>query len=201
MSQRFREDFRWKCEKSKQNIAMNEEFGKNSVRNAQKDPKVVMDLSILKFGAWNNLQSTNHNFLEEFIDDNEPLLLSGISSRGCAREGQISTWRNWCHFVKVFVMVQCHMRQHFADRYWLRKHPGGHASWREPTMRKFTKELTTYFVRGPVCRWRNSRMRSESSECVLRELLWRASEGSLGEALDESLRCRPRCRTRILQNW
>ena len=66
----------------------------------------------------------------------------------------------------LHVMMQCYMRQHFADRYWLHEHPGGHASWREPTMRKFTKESTTYFVKGPVCRWNVQKMRSESSETV-----------------------------------
>ena len=63
-------------------------------------------------------------------------------------------------------MMQCYMRQHFADRYWLHEHPGGHASWREPAMRKFTKESTTYFVNGPVCRCNFQKMRSESSEYV-----------------------------------
>ena len=68
-------------------------------------------------------------------------------------------------------MMQCYMRQHFADRYWLdlywlHEHPGGHASWREPTMRKFTEESTTYFVKGPVCKWNVQKMRSESSEYV-----------------------------------
>ena len=58
------------------------------------------------------------------------------------------------------------MRQHFADRYWLHEHPGGHASWREPTMRKLTKESTTDFVKGFVCRWNIQKMRSESSEFV-----------------------------------
>ena len=33
-------------------------------------------------------------------------------------------------------------------------------------MRKFTKELTNYFVKGLVCRWNVQRMRSESSEYV-----------------------------------
>ena len=33
-------------------------------------------------------------------------------------------------------------------------------------MRKFTKESTTYLVKGPVCRWNVQRMRSESSEYV-----------------------------------
>ena len=61
----------------------------------------------------------------------------------------------------LHVMMQCYMRQHFADRYWLHEHPGGRSSWREPTMRKFTKESTTYFVKGLVCRWNVQRMRSE----------------------------------------
>ena len=64
--------------------------------------------------------------------------------------------------------MQCNMRQHFADRYWLHEHPGGRASWREPTMRKFTKESTTYFVKGLVCKWNVQKMRSESSEDVRR---------------------------------
>ena len=66
----------------------------------------------------------------------------------------------------LHVTVQCCMRQHFADRYWLHEHPGGHASWREPTMRKFTKESTTYFVKGPVCRCNVQKKRSESSVYV-----------------------------------
>ena len=66
----------------------------------------------------------------------------------------------------LHVMMQCYTRQHFADRYWLHAHPGGHASWREPTMRKFTKVSTTYFVRGFVCRWTVHKVRSESIESV-----------------------------------
>ena len=31
-------------------------------------------------------------------------------------------------------------------------------------MRNFTKESTTYFVKGPVCRWNVQRMQSETSE-------------------------------------
>ena len=33
-------------------------------------------------------------------------------------------------------------------------------------MRKFTKESTTYFVKGSVCRWNIQKVRSESSEYV-----------------------------------
>ena len=60
---------------------MNEEFVKNSARNAQIDPKVVMDLSIFKIGGWNSLQPSNQKLLEEFIDENEPWLLIGIPNR------------------------------------------------------------------------------------------------------------------------
>ena len=69
-------------------------------------------------------------------------------------------------------------------------------------MRKCTKESTTYFVKGLLCRWNVQKMRSESSEYVrkttgfftnswrikvaLRSYFKRACEGSLGEKLDES---------------
>ena len=66
----------------------------------------------------------------------------------------------------LHVMMQCNMRQHVADRCRLHEHPRGHASWREPTMRKFTKESNNYFVKRPVCRWNVQKMRSESSEYV-----------------------------------
>ena len=66
----------------------------------------------------------------------------------------------------LHVMIQYYMRKHCADRYWLHEHPGGHALWRDLTMRKFTKESTTYFVKGPVCIWTIQKMRSESSEYV-----------------------------------
>ena len=66
----------------------------------------------------------------------------------------------------LHVMMQCYMRLQIADRDWLREHPVGHASWREPTKRKFKKESTTYFVRGLVCRWNVQKVQSESSEDV-----------------------------------
>ena len=65
----------------------------------------------------------------------------------------------------LHVMMQCNMRQHFAaDRCWLHEHSGGHPSWREPTMTRFTKEPTTYFVRGLVSRWNIPKMQSDSSD-------------------------------------
>ena len=59
-----------------QNGVMNEKIVKNFVMNAKIDPKAVMDLSILKIGGLNSLQPSNQQFLEEFIDENEPWLLS-----------------------------------------------------------------------------------------------------------------------------
>ena len=44
-------------------------------------PKVVIDLSLFKFGGWNSLQPINQNLLEEFLDLNEPWLLIGISKQ------------------------------------------------------------------------------------------------------------------------
>ena len=114
--------------------------------------------------------------LEEFIDENEAWLLIGTPSRdpflvtqylerhSASSDQQMKKLmplREGLHVIK-----HCHMRQHFSDRYLLHEHPGGHDSWREPTMRKFSKESTAYFGKGPVCRWNVQKMRSESSECV-----------------------------------
>ena len=118
----------------------------------------------------------NQKLLEESIDGNEPWLLIRIPSRDpffVAQYLEPHSVSSYQHMKKsmslcegLHVVMQFYMRQHFADRYWLHPHPGGHASWREPTMRKFTKESTTYFVKGLVCRWNVQKMRSESSEYV-----------------------------------
>ena len=50
----------------------------------------------------------------------------------------------------LHVMMQCYMRQHFADRYWLHEHPGGHASWRELTMREIHKRII-HLLREKTC--------------------------------------------------
>ena len=129
---------------------MNEELVENGVMNAKIDLKVVTDLSIFKIGGWNSLEITNQKLLEEVFVKNEPWLLIGIPNRDpmfvtqyLERHTVISdqqmkklmSLREGLH-----VMMQCYMRQHFAGRYWLHEHPGGHALWREPTMRKLTKE-------------------------------------------------------------
>ena len=172
----------WKTWKSNQKIVMNEESVQNGamdekivkkfVKDAKIDPKVVMELSILKIGGWNSLQPINQNLLEGFIDENETWLLVGIPSRdpflvtqylerhSLGSDQHMKKLMSPCE--GLHVMMQCYMRQHFADRYWLHKHPGGHASWREPTMRKFLKESTTYFVKRLVCRWNVQTVRSES---------------------------------------
>ena len=159
-----------------QNSVMNEKFVKNSLTNANIYPKVVMDLSILKIGGWSSLEPSNHKLLEEYIDENEPWLLIGIPSRDPLLVTQhlerhsASSDQEMKKLMSLpeglHVIMQCNMRRHFADRYRLHEHPGGLASWRELTMRKFTKESTTYFVRGLVCRWNMQKMQSESSEYV-----------------------------------
>ena len=138
------------------------------------------------------MRPSNQNLLEEFIDKNEPWLLIGIPSRDpflvkqyLERHSESSDQ----HMKKlmplregIHVMMQCYMRQHFADRYWLHEHPGRHSSWREPAMRKFTKESTSYFVKGLVCRWNSQKMLSESSELFGRQ---RASSLALESYFEE----------------
>ena len=123
-----------------QNGVMVEKFVKNFVMDAKIDPKVEMDLSRFKISGWNSLQPINQNLLEEFIDKNEPWLLIGISSGDSSLMIQCLEQ----HFVRVDLnekevmpvrgglheMMQCDMRQHFAERYWLHEHPGRHSSWR-----------------------------------------------------------------------
>ena len=171
----------------------------------------MTDLSIFKTGGWNSLQPSSQTLLEELIDENDPWLLIGIPSRDPFLGTQYLEPHSASsdqHMKKLMslreglhVIMQCYMRQHLADRYWLHEHPGGHASWKEPTMRKFTKESTTCRVKGPVCRWNVQKMRSESNEHVLKTMgffmncwrikrPWRASLKSMhrkfGEKLDES---------------
>ena len=131
-----------------QNGVMDGELVKNFVMDANIVLKVVMNLSIFKIG-WNSLQSINQNLLKDFIDENEPWLLLGIPSRDpflVTQHLERHSVSSDQHMKKLMslreglhVMMQCYMRQHVADRYWLHEHPRGHASWREPSMRKFTK--------------------------------------------------------------
>ena len=133
-------------------------------------------MSKIKIGGWNSLQPINQKLLEEFIDENKPWLLIGIPSKDpilltqYLERHSVSSDQHTKKLVSLreglHVMMQCYMRQRFADRYRLHEHPGGHASRRDPMMRKFTKESTTYFVKGLVCKWDVQKMRSESSEYV-----------------------------------
>ena len=107
----------WKREKSNQNIvmsealvnksAMNEEFEKNNLISANIDPNVVTDLSVFKTGGWNSLQPKTQ-YMERHSASSDQHMKKLMS----LREG-------------LHVMMQCYMRQHFADRYWLHEHPGG----------------------------------------------------------------------------
>ena len=118
----------------------------------------------------------------------------------------------------LHVMMQCFMRQHFADRYWPHGHPGGHASWREPTMRKLKKKkiqsLTSWkdlyademFRRRDQNRVNMFGRQQVSSQTVGESKKpWRAILKSMhrkfGRETGWTLRCRLRCWTRILQSW
>ena len=52
-------------------------------------------------------------------------------------------------------MMQCDMRQHFAERYWVHEYLRRRASWRESTGMKFMN-----------IEMESSMMRSESSQCM-----------------------------------
>ena len=112
-----------------QNEVMDEKLVQNNVMDTKIDLKVVMDLSIFKIGGWNSLQPINQNLVEEFIDEKEPWSFFGdtILERRSASSDQhmkkLMSLREGLH-----VMMQCYMRQHFADRSWLHEHPGGHGS-------------------------------------------------------------------------
>ena len=56
-------------------------------------------------------------------------------------------------------MMQCYMRQHFADRYM-------NIQVERTYDEEIHKRINTYFVKGLVCRWNVQKMRPESSECV-----------------------------------
>ena len=108
---------------------------KNSVMNAKTDPKVVMDLSIFKIGGWNRMQPIHQILLEEIIEENERWLMIGIPSRDpfflsqYLERHSVSSDQHMKKLMSpregLHVMMQCYMRQHFADRSWLHEHPGG----------------------------------------------------------------------------
>ena len=104
-----------------QNGGMNEKFVKNFEMNAKIDPKVVMDLSIIKVGGWNSLPPISQELVEEFIDENEPWLLIGIPSRDpffvtqYLQRHSVSSHQHMKKLVSLreglHVMMQCDMRQ------------------------------------------------------------------------------------------
>ena len=116
--------------------------------SAKIDPKVVTDLLTFKSGGWNNVQPSNSKIIGRLCDENEPWMMIGIPNRDLffvTQHLERHSASSNQHMKKLMslreglhVMMQCYMRNHFANRYWLHAHPGVHASWREPTMRKFT---------------------------------------------------------------
>ena len=65
-----------------QNVVMDGQFVKNFVVGAKIDPKVVMDLSIVKIGGWDNiLEPSNRKLSEGRVNENKPRLSIKILSR------------------------------------------------------------------------------------------------------------------------
>ena len=64
-----------------QNVVMDGQFVKNSVVGAKIDPKVVMDLSMVKIGGWNTLEPSNRILSEGSVNENKPRLSIKILSR------------------------------------------------------------------------------------------------------------------------
>ena len=122
------------------------------------------------------MQPINQKLLEESIDEPEPWLLIGIPRRDpflvpqYLKRNSVNPYQHMKKMMsfreRLHVTMQCYIRQHFADRHWLHESPGEHASRTEPTMKKFTKESTTYLLKGLVCKWNDQKMRSESSKYV-----------------------------------
>ena len=129
------------------NVVMDGKFVKNFVMDAKIDPKVVMDLSTFKIGGWNILQPRNRQLLEEFIEENEPWLLIIVPSKDSffvIRYLERHLESSIQHVKELMPLreglherMQCDMRQHFAERYWLHEHPRRHSSWKESARMKF----------------------------------------------------------------
>ena len=105
---------------------------------------------------------------QNIVEKNEPWLWIGIPHRDpflvtqCLERHSVSSDQHMNKLMSLReslnVVMQCCMRQHFTDRYWLHEQKGGHASWRRPTMRNFMKEWAAYFVRGLACKWNIQKM-------------------------------------------
>ena len=155
----------------------------------------------------------NHKLLEEFIDENEPWLLIGIPKRDPWWHStwndtlwvQISTWRYWCHFVKVF-MWWCNatcdstlliVTGHMNIQEDMRR--GENPRWGNIKKKKKKKKPRTSHEnlcadgtfrrcnQNPMslCAKTKSFLNSWRIKIGL-ERIWRACKGSLGEKLDES---------------
>ena len=114
------------------------------------------------------MQPSNQNLLEEFIDENEPLLLIAIPCDTVLRTTLCEFRSAHGDIDGLYVMIaMLHATVLFLIvTGYMGVQEDMHASWRELTMRKLTTEPTTYFVKGLVCRWNVHKMRSESSEYV-----------------------------------
>ena len=149
-----------------QNVAMGENFREElCVIDAKIDPKVAMDLSLLKTGGSKNLQPSNRKWSEDFLDETKPWLLIRVQSRDSflmmqylERHFLMNVDSNVMELMPlsedIHVMTQGYMQQQDVD--WRQEHPGGHTSWRECTRMKVMNIEREH-----------SKMRSESSEYML----------------------------------
>ena len=111
------------------NIVRDEKIVKNIVKNAQTDPNVEMYPSNLKLVDGTISSPSNQSLMDEFLDENEPWLSVGIPNRDpffVTHYMERHSARSDQHMKKLtsfreglLMMVQCYMRQHLADRYWL----------------------------------------------------------------------------------
>ena len=100
---------------------MDGKFVNNFVMDAKIDPKVVMDLSIFKIGGWNSLVVDDRNSKQRSI----VCVTQYLERRSVGSDQHMKKLMSLRE--RLHVMMQCNMRRHFADRYWLHEHPGGHA--------------------------------------------------------------------------
>ena len=84
------------------------------------------------------MQHSDQQLLEEFMDEDEPWLLVGNPNKDIFLVPQYlarnsgSAYQHMKELMSVreglHEVMQCYMRQHFADRNWLHEHPGRHSS-------------------------------------------------------------------------
>ena len=127
----------WKCWTRHQKIVMHEELVQNGGMNEKFVTNFVMSAKIVPKGCdgsvhiqnwWMEQSATQQSkFVGRFFDENEPWLLMGIPSRDSflvtlyLERHSVSSDQHMKKLMSLreglHVMMQCYIRQHFADRY------------------------------------------------------------------------------------